>query len=114
MFLRALETCGGGPPKADVRWGRARTPLTFRAAGGTDSPSVDEPAAPDEIIAFAGAFRDLKTPWKPAASQVVLDLPGDGLSIPDLIFTRGRDKGYFEVLGFWILEAVFRRADLVD
>src|SRR5260221_13865218 len=104
MFLRALETCGGGPPKADVRWGKARTPLTSGAAGGPDSPSVDEPAAPDEIIAFARAFRDLETPWKVAASQVVLDLPGVGLSIPDLIFTRGRDKVYFEVLGSWSRE----------
>ncbi len=44
----------------------------------------------------------------------MLDLPGVGLSIPDLIFTRGRDKVYFEVLGFWSREAVFRRVDLVD
>jgi predicted nuclease of restriction endonuclease-like RecB superfamily len=114
MVLPVLETCEAWTLEADVRWGKARTPLTFRAAGGTDAPVVDEPAAPDEIVAFARAFGQLGSRWKVSASQVVLDLPGVGLSIPDLVFTRGRDKVYFEVLGFWSREAVFRRVDLVD
>jgi predicted nuclease of restriction endonuclease-like RecB superfamily len=114
MVLPVLETCEAWTLEADVRWGKARTPLTFRAAGGTDAPVVDEPAAPDEIVAFARAFGQLGSRWKVSASQAVLDLPGVGLSIPDLVFTRGRDKVYFEVLGFWSREAVFRRVDLVD
>jgi len=44
---------------------------------------------------------------------VVLDLPGTGLCVPDLVFSRRRQKIYFEVLGFWSREAVFRRVDLV-
>lgn len=44
----------------------------------------------------------------------MLDLPGVGLVVPDLVFTRGRDRIYFEALGFWSREAVFRRVDLVE
>ena len=69
---------------------------------------------PDDVAAFASAFAELGSEWKVAASQVVLDLPGIGLAIPDLVFIRGQEKVYFEVLGFWSREAVFRRVDLVD
>jgi hypothetical protein len=42
-------------------------------------------------------------------------LPGVGLCVPDLRFTRLEDGVvvFLEVLGFWSREAVFRRLDLV-
>jgi predicted nuclease of restriction endonuclease-like RecB superfamily len=114
LVLPVLETCEEWTLEADVRWGKGRTPLTFRARGGTDSPVLEEPSMPDEIAALLRAFAALGSGWKVAASQVVLDLPGVGLSVPDLVFTRGKSKVYFEVLGFWSREAVFRRVDLVE
>ena len=45
----------------------------------------------------------------------LLDLPGVGLCVPDLVFTHrasGR-RVFFEALGYWSREAVWRRVDLV-
>ena len=45
----------------------------------------------------------------------MLDLPGAGVCVPDLAFRRAADgaRVFFELLGFWSREAVFRRVDLV-
>ena len=114
LVVPVLEGCEAWTLEADVRWGKARMPLTFRASGGTDEPVLEEPALPDDIRAFARAFSELGTKWKIAPCQVVLDLPGVGLSVPDLVFTRKMQKVYFEVLGFWSRDAVFRRVELVE
>jgi predicted nuclease of restriction endonuclease-like RecB superfamily len=118
LVLPVLEGCEAWSLEADVRWGKARTPLTFRAAsqrhGERVTDAIDEPAMPDDVAAFVAAFSELGSQWKVAASHAVLDLPGVGLSIPDLVFTRGKERVYFEVLGFWSREAVFRRVDLVE
>jgi predicted nuclease of restriction endonuclease-like RecB superfamily len=34
--------------------------------------------------------------------------------VPDLVFVRGKETIYFEALGSWSREAVFRRVDLVE
>jgi predicted nuclease of restriction endonuclease-like RecB superfamily len=114
LVLPVLEGCEAWTLEADVRWGKARTPLTYRASGGTGRAIVEDPPMPDEIAALLRAFSELGSAWRAASSQVVLDLPGVGLAVPDLVFTRGRDQVYFEVLGFWSREAVFRRVDLVE
>ncbi len=118
MLLPMLEGCGSWRLAADVRWGKDRTPLTFYASGGRDveergQPNGKEPSMPDEIAALAKTFSGLGTAWRVTESRVVLDLPGTGLCVPDLVFSRRRQKIYFEVLGFWSREAVFRRVDLV-
>jgi uncharacterized protein len=117
LLVPMLDGCGSWKLAADVRWGKDRTPLTFRASGGGGSvanePSRKEPAMPDEIAALAKSFAGLGTEWRVTESRVVLDLPGTGLCVPDLLFSRKGQKIYFEVLGFWSREAVFRRVDLV-
>ena len=55
---------------------------------------------PDEISSLAKSFSALGTEWRVTESRVVLDLPGTGLCIPDLVFSRRRDKIYFEALGY--------------
>jgi predicted nuclease of restriction endonuclease-like RecB superfamily len=114
LVLPVLEDCETWTLEADVRWGKLRTPLTFRSAGGTGRSVVDEPPMPDDLHALLRAFSELGSAWRVAPSQVVLDLPGVGLAVPDLVFTRGKDRVYFEALGFWSREAVFRRVDLVE
>jgi predicted nuclease of restriction endonuclease-like RecB superfamily len=114
LVLPVLEACEAWTLEADVRWGKLRTPLTFRAAGGTGRPVVDDPPMPDDLHALLRAFSELGSAWRVAPSQVVLDLPGVGLAVPDLVFTRGKERVYFEALGFWSREAVFRRVDLVE
>jgi len=114
MVLPVLEECEAWTLEADVRWGKSRTALTFRARGAAKAPNFLEPPMPDEIAALSHAFSELGSDWRVASSQVVLDVPGAGLLVPDLVFTRHRMKVYFEVLGFWSREAVFRRVELVE
>jgi predicted nuclease of restriction endonuclease-like RecB superfamily len=117
-----LEACGPWNLEADLRWGKERVPLTFRARGGAsssnargaDGESSDETAVPDDLADLVRAFRALGTPWRVSKSRTVLDLPGTGLCVPDLVFTREKQSIYFEALGYWSREAVFRRVDLVE
>ena len=122
LVLPALDGCDRWRLEADVRWGKERTPLLFRLAGETSSPAVGRttpaPALPDEVEALVRSFRALETPWSVSANSRILDLPGVGLSIPDLVFDRrradgSRDRIYFEVMGYWSRAAVWKRVELV-
>jgi predicted nuclease of restriction endonuclease-like RecB superfamily len=117
LLLPMLDDSGSWKLQAQIRWGKDRTPLTFRASGGFrergGTPDAKGPSTPDEIVALVRSFKELCNGWRVSESRVVLDLPGTGLCVPDLVFSRGSQKIYFEVLGFWSRDAVFRRVDLV-
>lgn len=118
LLLPVLDACGPGwELDADVLWGPDRRPATFHLEGepGADTARDDE-RLPDEVARLVDRFRSMETPWTVEIAHALLDLPGVGLCVPDLLFTH-RDTGhrvYFEVLGFWSREAVWRRVDLVN
>jgi len=114
LVLPVLEACRHWTLEADIRWGKARTPLTFRASGGQAGGAASDPPLPDAIAELLRRFSELGTGWSARANERVLDLPGVGLCIPDLVFTRSGEKIFFEALGFWSRDAVFRRVDLVE
>lgn len=115
LTLPALEACDELELEARVLWGKARTPLRFehrhvsRAAGKELTPVVR-----DDVARLLEEFRALETPWQGAIADVILDLPGVGLCVPDLVFRRsqGGPPVYVELLGYWSRDAVFRRLDL--
>ena len=43
-----------------------------------------------------------------------LNLPGVGVCIPDLVFSKGGLSVLFEVMGFWSRDAVWKRVELVE
>jgi uncharacterized protein len=51
-----------------------------------------------------------------APAGAILDLPGVGLCVPDLVFEHDRtgECVYLEVMGFWSRDAVWRRVELVE
>jgi predicted nuclease of restriction endonuclease-like RecB superfamily len=121
VALPAIAACDVWSIEAHVRWGAERRPLRFRLSGGS-TPDGSMPgggaqaaAQPDELAAFITAFERLDSAWRIDREPAVLDLPGAGLCVPDLAFVRATDGAcvYFELLGFWSREAVFRRVDLV-
>jgi predicted nuclease of restriction endonuclease-like RecB superfamily len=149
LVLPALEQCEQWHLKADVRWGKDRAPLLFRLAGGAPSARPrsggadctsaesgvlkrdgtsaeggvvkhgDVPSLPDHVQALVREFRELKTPWNVSTNTEILELPGVGLSIPDLVFERRKERGpvertYLEVMGFWSRSAVWKRVELVQ
>jgi uncharacterized protein len=133
LALPAIAACDAWSIEAEVRWGAERRPLRFRLAGSaatTGGPpargqaagegaanavGASVPAPPDELAAFVAAFERLDSAWRIDREPAVLDLPGAGLCVPDLAFVRAGDgaRVYFELLGYWSREAVFRRVDLV-
>lgn len=116
LALPAIAACDAWTIDADVRWGAERRPLRFRLAGrstvGIDSPGD---TLPDELTTFVAAFARAESDWRIDLAPAILDLPGAGLCVPDLCFVRTADgaRVFFELLGFWSREAVFKRIDLV-
>ena len=121
MLLPALPACGPGwELEGDIRWGSDRQPLEFRLEGDpaakAGGDNDDDLRLPDEVARLHDQFLRMRTPWKVAVAHELLDLPGVGLCVPDLVFTHeasGRSV-YLEVLGYWSREAVWRRVDLVE
>ncbi len=116
LALPAVQACASWSVEADVRWGKAREALVFRLAGrGADARLEGDPLAlPPEVEAFRQGFEGLKSPWRVSPSPAILNLPGVGLCVPDLVFERPKGpRVYFEVLGYWSREAVWRRVDMV-
>jgi predicted nuclease of restriction endonuclease-like RecB superfamily len=115
LALPALAACGRWSIDADVAWGADRRPLRFRLAGVASDAGVIPPSLPDGIATLVAAFDKLASGWRVDLEPAVLDLPGAGLCVPDLAFVRDADgaRVFFELLGFWSREAVWRRVELV-
>ncbi|HEX4447528.1 MAG TPA: DUF790 family protein [Polyangiaceae bacterium] len=125
LVLPALEACDQWRLEADIRWGKERAPLVFRLAGGAEKGSAEAPPMPDEIAALVRAFKALDTAWRVSANAQILELPGVGLCVPDLVFERRpaggarekrepRDRVFLEVMGYWSRAAVWKRVELVQ
>jgi uncharacterized protein len=120
LVLPALEQCDGWKLVADVRWGKERTPLVFRceADDAAVRARAAEPPVMSEVAALIKSFRALGTAWRVSVSTKILDLPGVGLCVPDLMFERGgegwpTERIHLEVMGYWSRAAVWSRVELV-
>lgn len=143
MILPALEACDVWTLVADVRWGKTRTPLEFRVeshevgVAREKDASADDlvgPIVTDELAAVIRAFEASDSAWTVSVNTEILELPGLGLIVPDLMFepraqaqskaaaTRKQAKRttrdpscrvYLEVMGFWSRDAVWKRVELV-
>lgn len=118
LVLPALEAAERLELEAEVRWGAARRAVTFqhsvrrpRVAGAAEPPRLGVDA--QELLE---AFATLSTRWSAAPASVVLELPGVGVVVPDLVFSHPALDGpiYLEVLGYWSRAAVWRRVELVE
>jgi predicted nuclease of restriction endonuclease-like RecB superfamily len=123
LVLPALEHCDAWKLEADVRWGKERVPLTFHLASGawsTPGTRVEASPLPDEVQALVRSFVALDTTWQVSESTDILELPGVGLAIPDLVFERRRgqsaaqERVYLEVMGYWSRAAAWKRVELVE
>jgi predicted nuclease of restriction endonuclease-like RecB superfamily len=136
MALPAIAACGRWRLQADVLWGKERRPVTFRAAGDAAAPArgdarASEPALPEEVAALLERVVARDSEWIAAPATAILDLPGVGVCVPDLVFRRrptpagkgsrpratsraAPDEVFLEVMGFWSRDAVWRRVELVE
>ncbi|MCK5797261.1 MAG: DUF790 family protein [Deltaproteobacteria bacterium] len=141
LALPVLRTCDRFALHADVLWGKRRDPLELHLEGGTrakapkprrrsqrpvDGERTGAPASSsdpergddvsEEIATLLARFKRRASPWRAEIGREVLQLPGVGLCVPDLRFTRDDDETtiYLEVLGFWSREAVWKRITLME
>lgn len=117
MLLPALRGARRYELTAHVRWGKTRKPLVFETAGGRGALEGEDAAlsaVPSDVLELYEDFRDKDTAYDVRIAEDVLVGEGQGVCIPDLVFTR-RETGevvFLESLGFWSREAVWKRVDL--
>jgi predicted nuclease of restriction endonuclease-like RecB superfamily len=118
LVLPALRVFPRWRLAADVAWGPTRARQRFRIAGeGRPAPEPEDTAdLPEEAARLVERWDALGSAWRVGPASKLVDLPGVGLAVTDLVFTH-RETGrqvYLEMLGFWSREAVWRRVDLAQ
>jgi predicted nuclease of restriction endonuclease-like RecB superfamily len=108
-----LVACDEFELEADVRWGKQRTPLLFHYRAELQTESVPPSAPPQEIQELVRRVSEGDSGWKARPNDRILDLPGVGVVVPDLLFTRGDQTVYLELLGYWSRDAVWKRVEIV-
>ncbi len=109
-----LQRCDSLRLQAKLRWGKAREALGFEYQ--SDRPthtSGEQPTLPQEVHTLLERLQAMPKQWSIEINDELLDLPGVGICIPDLVFARGEKRVYFEVMGYWSRDAVWKRVDLV-
>ncbi len=101
---------------AALRWGKERTPLDFELERESQRPDRSEPAPlPDEVQRLLASFEGGRQGWKARRSTEIINLPGVGVCVPDLLFHHeSGNQVLLEVLGYWSREAVWRRVELAE
>lgn len=120
LLLPALDRTGPYSLSADVVWGSDKKRLRFEHEGGGDADEAGADVTSDDAVdKLAGELRTLgkkagDAGWSVRRSTKILDLPGVGLCVPDLVLTRDGATVYVEVMGYWSRDAVWKRVDLVE
>ncbi len=114
LLLPSLRACTRFSLRAVVRWGKTRERLTFELSGSHHERENTEASLPEEVETLRAKFEQSSLGgWSAQSCGDILHLPGIGLCVPDLVFTRDEDRVYLEVLGFWSRDAVWKRVELV-
>jgi predicted nuclease of restriction endonuclease-like RecB superfamily len=117
LALPALMASGRHRITADLRWGKERLPLRFKMEGEAlgrpdDVPirlSEDAEMVRTRLLERAGA-------WSADIADTIIDLPGVGACIPDLVCTHQKSgaRVFVEVMGYWSRDAVWKRVELAE
>jgi hypothetical protein len=118
LALPAIRELDRWSLAAELHWGAARTPLRCRleGRGEPEARPAPVPHLADDVRALLDALRALDTPWQASPAVALLDLPGQGVCVPDLTFEHAQTGVcvHLEILGFWSRDAVWRRVELVE
>lgn len=124
LLLPELEKCEALRLKAELRWGKRRERLEYthesrgaRSAVGESGADAKrlrrKPALSDDLVDLIRGFESLGADWDVKPAMDIVALPGVGLCVPDLAFTRSDGKRVlFELMGFWSRDAVWKRVEL--
>lgn len=118
LILPALRELDRFELIARVRWGAERERLIFtleeeRIPGAHE---IEGPQLPEEVDELFQAMQKRGGRFEVSLADEIFEIPGLGVLLPDLCF-NDRETGeivYFEALGYWSREAVFKRIDFVE
>ncbi len=116
LLLPTIRAFDGWSIDAEILWGKARERLQFHLEGERSAGPMAPAPRVDDLERLVARWETLDCPWRCATSDQILDLPGLGCLVPDLTFTHS-DTGeviFFELLGYWSRDAVWRRVELVQ
>lgn len=122
LALPSLLACRPERLRAELSWGKERTPLELVIE--PPSPLLrawpealdEERALSDDALALLERLRAKAGRLEVQIADAILDVPGLGLVVPDLTLrdpASGR-RAHVEVLGHWSREAVWRRVELAE
>jgi predicted nuclease of restriction endonuclease-like RecB superfamily len=116
LTLPALEACQRLELSADVRWSDRGAPLKFQYTSSRPAPPAGGVTLRDDVLELLTAIRSLAAGFRVEPCTRIIDLPGVGVCVPDLLLTRESDgrELMLEVLGFWSRESVWKRVELVE
>lgn len=115
--LPVLTSVGPHEIVADVRWGKERVPLRFqiRSDAASDEAAAIEARLGDDAQSLFDRWRARESGWSVRAAAELVDVPGQGVIVPDLVFTHEDGaRVLVEVMGFSARDAVFSRVEMAD
>lgn len=117
LVLPALEAMSSLELSAEVRWSERQRPLLFRyVSNGGGSTRAEGTELRSEVSELLEALRGQAGEFRARRAERVLNLPGVGLCVPDLVLERTSDGSevLVEILGYWSRQSVFRRIELAE
>ncbi|HEY6723953.1 MAG TPA: DUF790 family protein [Polyangiaceae bacterium] len=114
LMLPGLLECDELELEARLRWGKQRSPVSFKYSHRGHAAGAAPPALSDDVERLRLAINEKGGGWRASACGDILDLPGLGVCIPDLVFENGKRRVYLEVMGYWSRDAVWRRVEMAQ
>jgi predicted nuclease of restriction endonuclease-like RecB superfamily len=116
LMLPVLEAADELELEAEVRWTERSGALTFRHRAGGGAAATVETGGREEVRELVSALSVPGTGWRATRSERILNLPGLGVCVPDIVLERERDGAevLVEVLGFWSRASVWKRVELAE
>lgn len=118
-FLPTLLHFGGWTLEARLAWGKRRRRYLFHLSAAQalrPHTKLGGRWLPDEVTALLPRITELAPDWSVRAGDVLIDLGGLGVLVPDLVFEHAESGrvAYLEIFGFWNKGAVSKRVRLLD
>ncbi len=115
LVLPAIRACDAWALDAEVRWGKDRTRLHFRAEGHANSQR-EALALPEELSQLLERLRESseKRGWSVEVADAIFTVPGLGELVPDLRLSKRDHEVFVEILGHWSRDAVWKRVEAAE
>jgi predicted nuclease of restriction endonuclease-like RecB superfamily len=114
LIFPVLRMCDSLRLVADIRWGKTRQALRFEYEQDTSAVSEQSESVSEEVAQLIAGLKRLEGSFQVSVNEELLELPGVGLCVPDLVFHKGTEKVYLEVMGYWSRDALWKRIELAQ